>query len=348
MIRFALRQFRVPAIAAAVALVAVGAVVLLTHGHLVDVYDSTVRGCGDRAGCDQSRMAFLDTHHSLGGWLGVLTVAVPGLIGVFWGAPLVAREIEQGTFRLAWTQSVTRSRWLAAQLAVAGLASVVVAGAVSWMVTWWSQLQDSVSDDAFRFFDQRNVVPMGYALVALLLGVTAGVFVRRVMPAIATTVVALIAVRFAVTHWIRPVLLSPRTVTSAIDATRTGYGTEDGGPMSLMPEPPRLPNAWIRSVEIVDGVGRRLTPARVDALCPTLGSDMGPPPSGDGGRTQVREKVVDSLHDCITKVGAKYHVVTTYHPSSRYWAFQWLELGVYVAIAAALIGVCFWGVRRLR
>jgi len=50
--------------------------------------------------------------------LGLVVLVVPALIGVFWGAPLIARELETGTFRLAWTQSVTRTRWLAVKLGV--------------------------------------------------------------------------------------------------------------------------------------------------------------------------------------------------------------------------------------
>ena len=62
----------------------------------------------------------------------------PALIGLFWGAPLIARELETGTYRLAWNQSVTRSRWTLAKLGIGGLASVAVAGLLSLMITWWA------------------------------------------------------------------------------------------------------------------------------------------------------------------------------------------------------------------
>jgi ABC-type transport system involved in multi-copper enzyme maturation permease subunit len=61
-------------------------------------------------------------------WLSVLVVVIPGFLGVFWGAPLVAGELESGSFRLAWTQDVSRIRWLALRLAVTGLAAMAVAG----------------------------------------------------------------------------------------------------------------------------------------------------------------------------------------------------------------------------
>ena len=71
---------------------------------------------------------FLSHDKFLRDLLGPLMLAVPALLGIFWGAPLVARELETGTYRLAWTQSVTRTRWLAVKVALVGLASVAVAG----------------------------------------------------------------------------------------------------------------------------------------------------------------------------------------------------------------------------
>ena len=58
----------------------------------------------------------------------VVVYVLPAIIGLFWGAPLVARELEAGTHRLVWNQSVTRTRWLGTKLAVVGLASVAAAG----------------------------------------------------------------------------------------------------------------------------------------------------------------------------------------------------------------------------
>ena len=67
-----------------------------------------------------------------------LTVAMPALLGLVLGAPLVAREIEQGTNRLAWTQSITRTRWLLVKLGVGALACCVVVGATTPLLEWWT------------------------------------------------------------------------------------------------------------------------------------------------------------------------------------------------------------------
>ena len=119
-------------------------------------------------------------------------------IGVFWGAPLIAREFETGTYRLAWTQSVTRTRWLAVKLGVVGLASIAVAGLLSLMVTWWSSPIDRVNADRFRLgiFAERDIVPIGYAAFAFALGVTAGLLIRRTLPAMAATLVAFVGARW--------------------------------------------------------------------------------------------------------------------------------------------------------
>jgi hypothetical protein len=62
----------------------------------------------------------------------------PAVIGIFWGAPLIARELETGTFRLAWTQSITRTRWLAVKLALTGLVAMAVTEALGLMYGWWA------------------------------------------------------------------------------------------------------------------------------------------------------------------------------------------------------------------
>ena len=69
----------------------------------------------------------------------VLMYLAPALMGIFWGAPLIARELETGTNRLAWNQSVTRTRWTAVKLGLVGLAAVGTAGLLSLMISWWAQ-----------------------------------------------------------------------------------------------------------------------------------------------------------------------------------------------------------------
>ena len=136
----------------------------------------------------------------------------PALVGVFWGAPLLARELETGTFRLVWTQSVTRRRWLAVKLGLVGGASVAVAGLLGWVVTWWSVPVDRVNLDRFSsplIFSERGLVPLGYAAFAFALGVVLGLLLRRTVPAMAATLAVFVGARLAVTQWLRPHLMAP-------------------------------------------------------------------------------------------------------------------------------------------
>lgn len=134
-------------------------------------------------------------------WLSVLAVVVPGLLGVFWGAPLVAGELESGSFRVAWTQDISRVRWLASRLAATGLAAMALAGLASWLVTWWAGPLDRAGLDQFGSFDSRDVVPVGYAAFAFALGVLLGALLRRALPAMAATIVLFTAVRLEFGCW---------------------------------------------------------------------------------------------------------------------------------------------------
>ena len=138
-------------------------------------------------------------------WLQDLNVrvllVVPALIGTFWGAPLIARELETGTFRLAWTQSVSRSRWLVTKVALVGAASLILTGLLSLVVTWWFGPIDAMNADRFSplVFDVRGLVPVAYAVFGFALGVALGCALRRTVPAMAATLIVFVAARFAVT-----------------------------------------------------------------------------------------------------------------------------------------------------
>src|ERR1039457_6519884 len=245
MIRFTWMQARTQ-MAVAVGGLAIVAIVLAISGpHLVHLYDTTVATCKAHGDCSSATSEFLKNDRGLQIGLDALVVVIPGIIGLFWGPPLVARELEAGTFRLAWTQSVTRTRWLAAKLGVIGLASMIVAGLLSLMVTWWSSPVDRANMNQFVSFDQRDIVPIGYAAFAFVLGVPAGVLIRRTLPAMVTTLVAFVTARLTFSHWIRPHLFTPVHQDLALNPVSMGYGSTNGDPSTLMPNPPNIPNAWI-------------------------------------------------------------------------------------------------------
>ncbi|MCL6736981.1 hypothetical protein [Streptomyces neyagawaensis] len=121
----------------------------------------------------------------------VLTVA-PALIGAWAGASLIGRELESGTAKLAWTQSVAPARWLAAKLAVP--AALIVSGTVLLTLlnrlVWWREeplRRAVVTRDWFAVttFTGNGTLATAYALLALTVGVVAGLLLRRSLPALA-------------------------------------------------------------------------------------------------------------------------------------------------------------------
>jgi hypothetical protein len=288
------------------------------------------------------------TDSTLRVWLSALVVVTPGLLGAFLGAPLVAAELETGSFRLAWTQDVSRVRWLALRLAVAGLASMAAAGLLSWLVTWWAGPLDRAALDQFGSFDARDIAPLGYAAFAFALGVLYGLLLRRTVPAMALTLAVFTAVRVAFRLLARPVLLTPVTRVLALNPVTTGYGASGFLPFmpapSLQPAAPDLPNAWVTSVAIVNRTGTALTGNVLARTCPGLGQDRA---GGGTGHVPAPPGVVSAMQDCVARVATAYHEVVTYQPAGRYWPLQWYELCAYLAAALLLAAACAWRVRRI-
>jgi hypothetical protein len=350
MIRLSWRQFRTQAAVALALLIAV-AVLFASTGprlaHLYDVYDRTLASCAASGNCRQVSINIgqLDRVLEL---IGTALVAVPALIGAFWGAPLIAREFENGTQRLAWTQSVSRVRWISVKLALVGAASIAATGLLSLMVTWWSSPIDRSQLNRFGsgMFGERNIAPLGYAAFAFALGVAAGLFIRRALPAMAATLGLFLGVRLAFTYWVRPHLLTPLHLTSKL--MNVGFGSTNGGPDTLFPSPPNLPNAWIYSTRIVDDSGHGLTSQILASSCPGLSQALSGPPRGsaDAVPVQAPAGARDPLTNCASKLSATYHEVTTYQPAHRYWLLQSYETGIFLAAALLLVGLCFWRIRR--
>jgi hypothetical protein len=349
------RQFRTQGAIVAGLLLAIGIVLAVTGPHLVHLYDTTVQPCASHGDCI-TESALLAQNDRLLQQLGQVVLAAPALIGIFWGAPLVARELEHNTFRLAWTQSVSRTRWLASKLGLVGLASVATAGLLSLMVTWWSSPFDRITDSPFSpsSFDRRDLVPIGYAAFAFALGVAAGVLIRRTLPAMAATVVAFIGFRVAVFEWVRPRLMTPLRIIVPLHA-QPGVILGAGGYASRHVNPAD----WIISSQTINGTGQ------------VIGQNGGIGPNGalDFGVSSNGTLTLKGVGTCPDKsppagprVGApssgfqhavqecveKLHIreVVNFQPASRYWAFQWYETAIFVALALFLAAFCFWWVSR--
>jgi ABC-2 family transporter len=347
-IAFSWRQFRLQALIGAAGLAVLGAILLITGPNIVHLYDAAA------AQCPVSSDGCTNPAATADGKLQVfvlgLVLVVPVLIGMFWGAPLVARELETGTFRLAWTQSVSRMRWLLVKLGLVGLASAVVGVLLSLMVSWWFSPIDAF--DANRFspaaFGMHGFVPGGYALFAFALGATMGLLFRRTLPAMVVTLVGFIAARVVVAEWIRPRFMSPVTDMVRLNPN-SGWGiTLNGSAVSVSADPPALPNALVVSNTIVNDQGQSPSNSFLQKACPNLPGVNGAQPSGGGGASHVGASPggQQAFQQCVDAVAAKYHQVVTYQPAGRFWAFQTYETLLFVVLAAALTGVSVWWVRR--
>jgi ABC-type transport system involved in multi-copper enzyme maturation permease subunit len=348
MIRFTLRQFRASGVLALGALTAFAVVLLVTGPHLVHLYDTVVAKCSTQGDCSSVTSSFLANDRALQIGGNAAVVILPCLLGLFWGAPLIAHELESGTYRLAWTQGVTRRRWLVLKLAILGAASMATAGLLSLMVTWWSSPIDRANMDIFTSFDQRDIVPIGYAAFAFMLGVTGGIVIRRTLPAMATTLVTFVVARLAINQWIRPHLLTPVTLTSTIDSGSIGFDSVNGGPITVQAGGPNIPNAWIYSSQFVNKAGQVVSPATATKSCPGIGQGPGVKilPGSSRHSAPAPANIQSALQACGNKLNETYHLLTTYQPASHYWPMQWIELGIYLALALGLAGLCNWWVRH--
>jgi ABC-2 family transporter protein len=337
-IRVTLRQLRVQALIG-IGLLAVLAIVLAVTGvQLAGVNDAFEAACKVTGDCTSSANPIFADDPSLHVFLPLVALIAPVVIGLFLGAPLIAGELETGTFRLAWTQSVTWRRWFAVKLGVAGLAAVAIGGLLTLMIDWWMLPFDAASQNRFDPLDFgfHGLAPIGYAAFAFAFGVTAGVLLRRTVAAMGATLVGFAIARLAVTGWVRPDLAAPLHESLTFSAARPVIGLQ-GSTFSLIPPLVRIPNGWVYSATVVDGSGHALTSQGLAQACPALGQVVKAGPSG-GPPTAV--------HACIDRLAATFHTLVTYQPASRFWPFQWAETGIFLVAALALCGLAWWWLRR--
>jgi hypothetical protein len=340
------RQFRAQAITAAAALVVFAVLLAVTGPHLASLYAASGIGGCHGSSCGHLASSFVGRLQAAGPYpaLYVISIAViiltPAMIGVFWGAPLIARELETGTFRLAWTQSVGRPRWLAVKLGLVGLAAMAVAEGLSLMQAWWAAPLGRAAGygaggsllaaDRFALavFDSHGITPLGYAAFAFVLGATTGVLIRRAIPAMAVTLAIFAAVQLAVPLWIRPHLFPSDHVVAPLSSVQIGLVGVTGADNQLTITAgavPGQPGAWLLSSGPVNSAGQPVsTPP---AACATgRGANLIPLPG------------------CLARLGDREAI--SYQPASRFWALQWVETAIYLILALGLTWYCFWRVDR--
>lgn len=338
------RQFRVNVAVIGAGLLALAVALMTTGPDLADVYARDASTFLDWLGTQRTDKNVYTVGSAAG-------YVLPGLVGVFWGAPMIARELEAGTHRLVWTQSVSRNRWLATKLGLGVLGAAGASGLVGLAMTWWAHPVDRAVSagtaetgtvfDLARIdptmFASRGLAPIGYAAVAFAVGVLAGAVLGRTVPAMAVALVVYIVLQVVMAQWVRPHLVAPAEHTAAITAeTLNGFRGRGPNQIDALVVTFDVPGAWVLSSQTVDGDGRavRRVPAWVTRCLPQPGTE----PAQAGPREQA----------CFARLAsAGYGERTTYQPAGHYWALQWRETGLLLGGAALLSAACFWRVRRL-
>jgi hypothetical protein len=201
------RQSRLELLLGAAVLAIVAAVCVWLGLDAHARYDAAGLPCiGDpnaNAACWSAEANFLNRFRNINLLFNSLTI-LPLLLGLLLAAPAVL-EIESGTCRLAWTQSVTRRRWLAAKLGFGLTLGAAAALAMTAIWMWWRRpfdtLETRFNATAFNF---EGLAPLSYTLFAFALCLAAGVILRRAAPAMGIALVVFLAARLVVEHLLRP------------------------------------------------------------------------------------------------------------------------------------------------
>lgn len=311
------RQHRLQLLSAAGLLALLAAATTVTGAAMSEFFrtsglDTCLAGGGD---CQVLSLRFRERYSSLLNTLVYLN-ALPLLVGFFWGAPLIARELEHGTHRLVWTQTPGRGRWLAAKLTALLAATALTAFAASLLLTrWFSPFErlNTLSRMSPDTFELRGVLPVAYALFAFALGAAAGATLRRTLPAMAATLVGFIAARWAVGAR-RDHLIDPLRITYPPGAVSPRANQGD----------------WVLHGDsgFIDTHGQLASFADIDQICP---------PDATTFKIPI---------GCLREHG--YSRMDLYHPDSHFWTLQAIESAIFLALTAALLTLTvIWTLRRL-
>ncbi len=286
------RQHRSEALGCLAVLVGLAVYAIMVGGSMRTAFgQDNLASCLARSqgvGCPAGTTAFMNEFGSevnIAFWS--VALIVPGLIGVLVGAPLIARELEYGTWRLAWSQSVPRARWLTVKLALVTGGLIVIGAAITAVITWYRAPMDRLTGHLqHNIFDFEGLVPTAYILCAFGFAVLAGLLIRRSIPAMIAAFIPWLVIRLVVEFVFRPHFMTPLTMAHT----------------QLNCAPPNQCGYGISSVPQITG--------------------------------HIGDWVLSAMP------------VISYQPADRFWPFQFIEAGIFVALAAAALGTAVWLLHR--
>ncbi len=311
------RQHRAETLIVGVALALLVTILIVTGIQIATTYQSLGVGpclaptntnltCSDIVESFRNQFSSLE---SASAWLNL----IPVLLGALIGAPLVARELEQRTYLLAWTQGVTRRRWLITKLACVIGGALLVSAILTALLIWWrgpfDQLGSRLTPDGFDF---EGIVPFAYMAFALALAIAAGALLRRTIPAMVVTLAGFLAARLPLETWARAYLYEPPVRLKIVPLGAGGPTRGD----------------WQLDFGFVDHAGRQLSNEQVFSACSSAAS------------TQSKLNVFQ----CVQAHG--WLISYVYQPADRFWRFQITETLIYLALTVALLALTYWWIQR--
>jgi hypothetical protein len=258
---------------------------------------------------------------------------VPLLLGLFIGSPLVAREYEEGTNKLAWTQSVSRRKWLTTKLLWALGFALLYGVILAVLVTWWSRTLNDLTDNRFvqGHFETQGLMPAVYSVFFTAIGFVTGAWFRKTLISFAVTFGVFVLCMAGFAQWVRPHYMAPTTVTASM------------APGAIERKIPA--NVWLLRRYIQDKNGKvtnDISPRNLPPECQQFTRNI--QVSDDSHIAKVKMAGGDPLDDCLNHAG--YRQAAQYQPTYRYWDFQRIEAGIYLGMTALAVGITYGLVLR--
>ena len=315
------RRYRTALVATAAVLAVTAVYLVITGERMRSAYAAYLECTPVHSAACQFAWESFRGGYSQPGLPGVVLLLLPGIIGAFVGAPVLARELESGTFRYAWTQGVGRMRWAVTAVVPGAVGVTVIMGGFGALVSWHNQpLLDSGITPRLHptVFPVTGLAAAGWALAGFALGVLAGLLWRRVLPGLATAFAAWFGLAFLAAQ-VRMHYLAPLTTTS-LEQSAKDYGIDQW---------------WAKG-------GVRVGDAQINAILQAIGFQQ----NGGGGKITVQAGEGGGVDPVQYLIQHGYTQITSYQPDSRYWTLQWIEFGWLIALAALLLAAAFWVLHR--
>jgi len=294
------------------------------HGHQV-----STPGRGDYCGEVAVKLANIQMYNN---FIRVAGYIVAPLVGALLGLLAVASEVDNRTVRLAWTQSISRTRWFAAKAGVGAALVAMILVPTAIVLSWWNGTignRDLFGREAYGIAGWDLVA---YGLFMFALTMLVGAVIRRAGWALAVSVLLFLLAAFALPSRVRPHLVTPTIKWSEPYVVKNGNFIGSGAPYPY--------NAWL----LVEGVVPRSTSGiptyqEVAATYPRVGACVVKLP----GKTET--EYVRAELECYKKFNVEN--VAVYIAEDQFWTLQFREGLLCLAAGAIMAGGALVVIRRI-